>query len=547
MQHDHDSTRINDIALHQIKRQPVDHDITFIGKRASTHATVEEDGRTLEPELVVWIARHSVVPDQPQPRAIALTDPDMGDAALVNALIEAILPAAESPLTPMMPGRIEVSDEPTVRMLRQALEGIDIEVTVADDMTLVDSLIATVAGDVRRQLTPMPPWDVPVQQARDLASAAANLYRRAPWDVLDDAPPIAVEVKRYGIDTLYLVFTYDPDDAPGVVGYLSLEDYHLTGKIGFLMSALEDADGEIINLDLPPEDIQLIESAIKEPETSVGEALTVFFVPTEDLAPNALEEIRKLKLQIASRQAAPVFTRISRQGTPRRPDSNETHALRLAYDAFTAFFIKHRERLESESWHFAPITATIQVKDGERKVPVKVSLTSPAATFDPRLHDAVLRLRVYMASDRSVWREIEVLGQQPLWQLDEAIQQSFGWPVRLSSFLPKDTEDGDETYESSLVEDTISVPKAPIGLLVQKPRDFCNYMYDVEEHGIWHRVRLVSVGEREPGVEYPRTVRSHGEVPPLDFEDDEDDDDFDEFEDDEEFEIDEDDEDDDDE
>src|SRR5215472_11472203 len=115
-------------------------------------------------------------------------------------------------------------------MLQQALEGVDIEVAVGEDMTLVDSLIATVAGDVRRQLIPIPPWDVPAQQARDLAAAAANLYRREPWDVLDDAPPIAVEVKRYGIDTLYFVFTYGADDAPGVIAYLSLEDYHLTGK-----------------------------------------------------------------------------------------------------------------------------------------------------------------------------------------------------------------------------------------------------------------------------------------------------------------------------
>jgi hypothetical protein len=244
---------------------------------------------------------------------------------------------------------------------------------------------------------------------------------------------------------------------------------------------------------------------------------------------------------MASRNAVPIFTRVSHDGTPRRPNEQEARALRLALEAFNLFFVRHRDRLEDEAWHFGPITSTVQVKSGAEKIPVKVHIASLGPTLNPKLRDAVLRLRVILEDDVTVWREIEIEASQPLLELDHAIQESFGWPERMGSFLPKDPYDGEETYESRTVEDQITSEGAPVGLLVSQPRDLAHYLFDTQGKALSHRIRLLSIEPKDAGVEYPRMVRTHGEIPPiyspedfaLDSDDDEDDLDFDDDDDDE--------------
>jgi|GEM_PF-3161271 len=535
MPYDPSHPRLNDIALHQIRRQPIDPHVTFIGGRTGTRVPVQDGERTIQPDLVIWIARHSVVPDQPQPRSVSLVEPQDSEDALINALVDAILPAAESHLAPLMPGRIEVADAATATMLREALAGIAVEVAVSEDMTFLETLTSGLVGDLHRHFTPIPPWDVPAQHIRDLAATAANLYRREPWALLDDTPPVEVIVNKYGITSFYLSVTYGAEETEGIVAYRSLDDYHRSGKIGFLTRALEDAGGEVINLDLPPEDIAQIEAAIQHPEIAPGEAITLFYEGLGELNPETLEEVEKLRLAATAHAQIPIFTRISQTEPPRRPTTNETRALRLALEAFGQFLSRQRDRLENEMWHFAPITATLSVKEGAERVPINVRVASVAQTFDPALQNAVLHLRVAINDDPTVWREIDVLAQQPLWELDHAIQEGFGWPVRVGSFLPQDPYDGEETYEWEQIEDTISSHKAPVGLMLHTPRDFCHYLFDIEEHGLSHRVRLLGIGKRERGVVYPLLVRSHGEIPSVfdpedyeldvDFEDDDEDED----------------------
>jgi hypothetical protein len=506
---------LDDITLHQLKRQPSDPNITFLGGIVPTQVEMNDGERTVEPLIAVWIARHSVVPDQPQVRAVMLaTPPDEGDA-LVRALVEAILPQATPNLPPMMPGRIEVADAATARSLRTALTGLKVEIGVAQDMTIIDTLATNLASDLRRHLMPIPPWDAPEDAIRDLAAAAANLYRRDPWQYMDDAPPVAVTVHRYGVETLWLTLTYGNEETEGLVAYFSEADFHRAGKISFLLEQLEEAGGEVINLDLPDEDIALVERAIRSPEFGLGSAVTLFFEPLDNLNDATAREVRQLRLPIASKQAAPIFTRVAPDVDPRRPNADECRALRLALDAFNQFFVRHRERIDDNAWHFAPISATIQVKDGAEKVPVKVNMASLAPTLDPALRHAVLLLRIIFEDDITIWREVEIEASQPLWELDQIIQASFGWPHRTAIFLPKDVNDGEETYMANVVEDVITSETAPVGLLLRQPRDFAHYIFDVRDRGLGHRIRLRSITKRDPDAEYPRVVRSHGETPPI--------------------------------
>lgn len=530
---DQGPSRLNDIALHQMKRQTPDPNITFIGGLVETEVAMQDGERSFVPQLGLWIARHSVLPDQPQVRAVSLVDPATSENALLNALVEAIIPSTNPNLAPMMPGRIEVADAATAQQLRQALTGLRVEIAVAQDMTIIDSLATNLASDLRRQLAPIPAWDAPAEVIRDLAATAANLYRRDPWQAMGDTPPVAITINRYGVDTLWLSLTFGNEHAEGVIAYLSEADYHLAGKVGFLMERLEEAGGEVINLDLPAEDVAVVERAIHAPEHSLGEAISLFFEPAEELNETTLREVRQLKLPTAARNAIPIFTRVSSTADPRRPNENEARALRLALDAFNLFFVRHRERIEDEAWHFGPIASTMQVKVGGEKIPVKVQLASLAPTLSPTLRHAVLKLRVILEQDPTIWREIEVEASQPLTELEDTIQESFGWPVRIGSFLPRDPYDGEETYETRLVEDIITSDNAPVGLLVNQPRDFAHFMFDIKGKGLSHRLRLLSIEKKDESAEYPRVVRAHGETPPIyspeEYEIDEDDDEI-EFE-----------------
>jgi hypothetical protein len=236
----------------------------------------------------------------------------------------------------------------------------------------------------------------------------------------------------------------------------------------------------------------------------------------DDLNDETRREVQALRLPRASNQAIPIFTRVSATEEPRRPNENEARALRLVLDAFNAFYVRHRERINDEAWHLAPITATIQQKMGEDRVAVRVSIASPAAELPMALRGAVLLVRVIIEAEPTVWREIEIGASQPLWEMDHIIREAFGWPPRSGSFLPRDRSDGEETYMSLLIEETLSSEQAPIGLLLQNPRDFAHYFFDYRDKAISHRLRLLKVlAKKEPGAEYPRVVRSHGDTPPI--------------------------------
>jgi len=507
---------LNDIALHQLKRQTPDTNITFIGGIVPTDIPLPgEHDQTANPKLILWIARHSVVPDQLRPRAVLLMQEGDEKQVLLNALVEAIIPTDNESLAPMMPGRIEVADKKSVQYFRNALAGIPIEIVVAPDMSLVTEIANELIADLQSHFHPIPPWDIAPEIAQDLVIAATSVFRRSPWLVLDDTIPVEVTVNRYGIEKLYISVTYGTEESEGIIAYFTLDDFHVAGKVGFMLAELEEAEGDINNLDLPPNDLEQLSAVLKDPDVGVGEAITVFYESATTLEPNVITEIRQLDLPIVSGNTVPLFTRVSRLAGPRRPNEEESRGLRLALEAFASFLSRQREKIENENWHFAPIKSVINVKDNQERVPIKVSITSPVATFDPALRDSVFNVRVYLNDDSSVWREIEILAQQTLWELDNTIQESFGWPPRTSTFLPRDSSNGDDTYESVMYDGVISTENAPIGLLLKQPRDFCFFMFDAEEEGIEHRVRLQSIGKRDNSIEYPRMVQSHGQIPNI--------------------------------
>jgi hypothetical protein len=503
--------QMSEVTLQQIRRMQPDPDITFVGSHAQVPVTVRERGKMSQRRLVVWIALHSVVPGEVRLRSALLVEPREVQAGLVSALAEAIVPTISDSLAPMMPSRIMVTDASSADLLRHELPGVPVEIGVADDPTLIDTLAAELASHI----TPPPPWEVPVPDIRTLAASAVGLYHHEPWMILDDAILVEVQVKRYGIDTLYLSVAYGMSETEGIIAFRSLEDARWADHISFLFDQLAEAGGEIVNVDQAPEDIAVLEDVIVHPERALGEAITLFYEPIEDLDDEVQREIRAMKLPLVGRHVAPIFTRVSRTAAPARPSPDEARALRLAFDAFSVFLGRRRAQIENEGWHFGPVTTTATVKEGDERLDVPVRIVSPAPTFEPSLRNRVLRVRVMLENDITIWREIEILAQQPLFELEHAIQQAFRWPARAGSFLPPDPRDGDDTAESLLIEHVVASDQAPVGIMLRRPRDFCHYMLDPAEAGIGHRVRLISIGRRSSAVEYPLVVRAHGDPPRI--------------------------------
>lgn len=512
--------RINDIAMQQLKRQRVDPNVTFIGRRTPAGRLGEEATSDPEPHLIVWIARHSVLPDKPQIRSVTLIDGDAPRDALLETFVDAVLPDPEKSLAPILPGRIEVPDQASLKLLRSALAPLAVEVAQASETHDLDQLVDRLRADLKTQLAPLPMWDVPIELKRDLASSAANVFRLAPWTVLGDVPLIAVELKRFGLQTLWLSLVGGEERQRGIFAFFTLDDFQRYSRATFAMAHLNEADGDPDNLDLPDEDIELVREVMESQESVMGDALALFYMDADAVGPALIKEMQEHHLPFANREAIPHFMRVGRDGVMRRPNEDEIRALRLALDAFRAFFTRYYQDIVNETWHFAPITGVVQPKEGGARIPVNVSISTLGPTFDPALRDQVLRLRVFLEDDLTVWREIEILAQQPLIDLDTAIREAFGWPEeRESLFYPKDANDGDDTWRTLLEIDFATSDAAPVGLLLSHLRDFCHYSFDPDGETLDMLVRVRAISAKDPKATYPQFIVGRGELPDLQFDD----------------------------
>jgi len=127
------------------------------------------------------------------------------------------------------------------------------------------------------------------------------------------------------------------------------------------------------------------------------------------------------------------------------------------------------------------------------------------------------------ATDKTVWRNIEMKGSQTLDQLHRAIFKAFDrFDEHLYSFfMTKDRRDATQEYASPyLFEDNdfpfggrpFSARNAKLDRLGLRPRRKFYYVFDYGDN--WeHVVEVLSVKDEEPVGRYPRISERHGESP----------------------------------
>jgi len=127
------------------------------------------------------------------------------------------------------------------------------------------------------------------------------------------------------------------------------------------------------------------------------------------------------------------------------------------------------------------------------------------------------------ATDKTVWRTIEMKGSQTLDQLHKAIFKAFDrWDEHLYSFyMTKDRRDAAQEYASPYLFDDNDFPfgdrprsarNAKLDKLGLKARQKFYYVFDYGDD--WeHVVEVLSIKDGEPVGRYPRISDRHGESP----------------------------------
>jgi hypothetical protein len=127
------------------------------------------------------------------------------------------------------------------------------------------------------------------------------------------------------------------------------------------------------------------------------------------------------------------------------------------------------------------------------------------------------RFQVKLEWMKTVWRRIDMRGDQTLHDLHLAIQEAFDWDDDhlYAFFLSGTAWDKQTAYESPFGEGERSAAKYRLEHLSLEPGQQIAYIFDFGDE-LEHRVKLEAVipGGTQPDVEYPQITERHGNAPP---------------------------------
>ncbi len=139
------------------------------------------------------------------------------------------------------------------------------------------------------------------------------------------------------------------------------------------------------------------------------------------------------------------------------------------------------------------------------------------------LRNDTLILRVALAHNRSIYRDIEIEGAKSLYQLAEAIVAAFGFDFDhafgfYSGLTPAKMSRVDPRYElfadmGDADPGVLSVKKTRISQAFPAVAHTMMFLFDYGDD--WHfRVTLRGPGKKSGKIRYPRVVATQGEAPP---------------------------------
>jgi len=563
-------------ALARLPRHP---DLVIEGGKREMGIYTRDGDVLVRPHIALWVDAASgfvlattlINPEQ---------SPDMGVSEALEALLSAIAPSAQ-PNRPSatgagrlgqptvfpgllgpgpaggLPERVRVADADLAAAVGAVLGPLGVAVEHTAELPAFEAVYQSFAERMGGEDAEPPEpfaWDIDPAVAAPLYKAAARYARRAPWELLLDHPPLAVELgaagPEPGVETLYASILGAGEEVFGVACYYSDEGYRRTASRGDTVGpSEEDIDMTLALLErtgLPIDTISpgemrdivadvtgtgLDEQQLRE---AMEDCLVLFLEDEEDIDPTYLDWLDARGVTFASRQDVPSINRTMRGGENRLPNAREARAFTLALEGLNGFISKHRALLETADAAPGTLTHTTRVGEGRDRTPVTVTAPAPGfewadeygeddedaggAPLEPPSPDAattLYRFQVKLDWRKRVWRRIELRGDQTLHDLHRAIQAAFNWDDDhlYAFFLSGRAWDESSEYASPLGEGGRPAARYPLERLSLREGQQVLYIFDFGDE-LRHLVTLEAIkpGGVAPGVAYPRIVESHGEA-----------------------------------
>jgi len=457
-----------------------------------------------------------------------------------------------------LPGRVRVNDPALARAASALLAPFGVTVDQAGELPAFteayESLAAFMGADEDPEMLAPFAWDVAPASIEPLYKAAARYTRRRPWELLLDHPPLAVELgadgPAPGVETLYAAILGAGDEVFGVAFYYGREAYERTieSDAGRALDPDDERiDGAIAELrrmgapvdGVPPSLLRAMVADLGLPLLIDGEegpgamaeamedCLTLFLDEESEVDPTYLDWLDEHGVKV-SRRNVPTFTRTVKGGEFRQPDEREVRALTLALEGVNGFVGAHKDALSST---VSPGTLTHTTRVGTRASRRDITVTVPAPGFawedadgtplvppSPAAATTLYRFQVKLDWMKSVWRRIELRGDQTLDDLHDAIQAAFGWDDDhlYAFFLSGKAWDENSEYGSPYSPDSSrNAARYPLEALPLRTGKSILYIFDFGDE-LRHQVKLEAIvpdGAR-PGVDYPRIAEGRGDPPP---------------------------------
>lgn len=320
------------------------------GDRRHLSANVESDYDG-QKECIVWVdGSQGVV------RAMDVVGVEAGPEAIVRTLLRA-MEYPQGPVKPGRPQKIVVRDREIQFYLRGILQDLSIAIEYVPSLPLIDELFREFEEDQNSHPPHLPPLYAPL-----LMTTAEEVWRNAPWEILEEHQIISIEINKWDIQSLYVSILGMLGKEYGILLYRSLDSLK-----HFRASVLQQQDSSIE---------QLEESFLKQ------DCLFITFEKSEDF----FEEYEEEDLDLADlslSEVEPNFGNIHPlEGLRASLFEEEALTVFVALTALNRFLRQHRRRLSIDDIpkissnyriNLPPVTEDNQI------VPVKVS-TLPEVT-----------------------------------------------------------------------------------------------------------------------------------------------------------------------
>ncbi len=184
-------TVLNPSTVRRLKKLPQTKDV-WQGDRRPLPGNVLEGGEGDASDWVVWTDRTHII------RAMDFVPTMDGLESLVRTLIMA-MESPQGPIQPARPCGVLVCDREIQFYLRGALQDLNIEVSYAPKLPLVDEICQELKTMMAVASPPLPSFC-----SESLLQAAATLWLDAPWIRLGDHQILELTLNRGDLNTLYV-------------------------------------------------------------------------------------------------------------------------------------------------------------------------------------------------------------------------------------------------------------------------------------------------------------------------------------------------------